>query len=187
MKYPLLQSDTCPPPIPMTQICPKCRHVREANADCPAWQCPACQIAYSKVGGDGANFQRHPAIVTAPRSGLPLWKWLLPPVLLLGFGLHTYTQRHQQQHIREQAGHSQPVVIVYGTSWCGYCAAARTFLQVNGVAFSDVDIEKNPEGRAAYQKVGGNGSVPLIQVGEETMRGYSESHLRDLLAPWLKV
>ena len=37
----------------MPTICLKCRAVRPANAAVPAWQCPACGVAYAKAGGDG--------------------------------------------------------------------------------------------------------------------------------------
>jgi glutaredoxin len=36
----------------MPTICPKCRAVRPENAAAPAWQCPACGVAYAKAGGD---------------------------------------------------------------------------------------------------------------------------------------
>lgn len=32
----------------MSVICPKCRHVRPADATNPAWECPACGICYAK-------------------------------------------------------------------------------------------------------------------------------------------
>jgi glutaredoxin len=36
----------------MPTICPKCRAVRPEHAAVPAWQCPACGVAYAKAGGD---------------------------------------------------------------------------------------------------------------------------------------
>ncbi len=45
----------------MPTICPKCRTVRPENATVPAWQCPACGVAYAKASGDasqGAAVQR---------------------------------------------------------------------------------------------------------------------------------
>lgn len=36
----------------MTTICPKCRAVRAADAQSPAWQCPSCGVAYAKASGD---------------------------------------------------------------------------------------------------------------------------------------
>jgi glutaredoxin len=39
----------------MPTICPKCRTVRPDDATVPAWQCPACGVAYAKAGGDTAG------------------------------------------------------------------------------------------------------------------------------------
>ena len=29
--------------------CPKCHHVRATDSTAPAWQCPACGVAYAKA------------------------------------------------------------------------------------------------------------------------------------------
>ncbi len=72
-------------------------------------------------------------------------------------------------------------VTLYATSWCGYCRAARKFFETNGVAFKEYDIEKSEEGAKQYRALGGTGSVPLITVGETTVRGFSETKLRTLI------
>ena len=38
--------------------CGACGHVRESNANNPAWQCPKCKAAYSKVSKEGARKRR---------------------------------------------------------------------------------------------------------------------------------
>lgn len=48
----------------MTTICPKCRHVRQATEIAPAWQCPACGVAYAKA----ADAVRAPALPMTPRN-----------------------------------------------------------------------------------------------------------------------
>ena len=39
-------------------VCPRCGHARGAADDAPAWQCPACGIAYKKVGTRGEESAR---------------------------------------------------------------------------------------------------------------------------------
>lgn len=79
----------------------------------------------------------------------------------------------------------QPQIILYGTSWCGYCAKARAFFKANGIQYTELDIEKTTEGHEGHKKLGGGG-VPLIVVGDVVMHGYNEAGLRQALAPWMQ-
>ena len=47
-------------------VCPKCRHVRTATDMAPAWQCPACGIAYHKYQ---SWLERPRKIATPPAAG----------------------------------------------------------------------------------------------------------------------
>lgn len=63
-------------------------------------------------------------------------------------------------------------VIMYSTSWCGYCKQARRYFQQQGIAFTEFDIEKDRGAKRRYDKLGGRG-VPVILVGEKRMNGFS--------------
>jgi glutaredoxin len=76
-------------------------------------------------------------------------------------------------------------VVLYGASWCGYCAAARRLFEQNGIQYVEWDVEKTTEGREGHRKLGGGG-VPVIVVGDEVIHGYNEGALRSMLAPWMK-
>jgi glutaredoxin len=73
-------------------------------------------------------------------------------------------------------GESQGV-IVYGTSWCGACKAARAHLHDKHIPFVEKDIEKEPaaaqelarKAKKAGLKLGG---VPVIDVVGQLMMGY---------------
>ena len=62
-------------------------------------------------------------------------------------------------------------VILYATDWCGYCAKTRDFLKQQGIAYTEVDIEKSSHGRSAYDALGGRG-VPLLKVNGRIIHGY---------------
>ncbi|EPJ80725.1 glutaredoxin [Pseudomonas sp. CFII64] len=68
---------------------------------------------------------------------------------------------------------AQARVVLYATDWCGYCKQTRRFLDSKGIAFKEYDIEKSPEGRKAYEALGGRG-IPLIDVNGTIIRGFSE-------------
>ncbi|MGD8525024.1 MAG: glutaredoxin family protein [Thioalkalispiraceae bacterium] len=67
--------------------------------------------------------------------------------------------------------HGQDVVM-YSTSWCGYCKKARAYFEQNNIACADYDIENNPVARQEYQAMGATG-VPVIIVGDKRMNGFS--------------
>lgn len=65
---------TTPPSVATTKpvTCPKCGHVRGNAETAPAWQCPACGIAYNKYNASLARVRQATAI---PRAGdaAPPW------------------------------------------------------------------------------------------------------------------
>jgi len=63
-------------------------------------------------------------------------------------------------------------VVMYSTSWCGYCKKARNYFSSQGIAFSELDIEKDANAKRQYDSMGGRG-VPVILVGEKRMNGFS--------------
>ncbi len=66
-------------------------------------------------------------------------------------------------------------LLMYGTSWCGYCKKARRYFNANGIAFREFDIEKNPSAKRAYDKLRISG-VPVIVQDGRTMRGFSAAN-----------
>lgn len=70
-------------------------------------------------------------------------------------------------------------VIVYGTSWCGYCAKTRKLLNRNNIAFYEYDVEKSQEGYEQYKNLGGTG-VPVLLIGGQVVKGYNPSRILEL-------
>ena len=80
-----------------------------------------------------------------------------------------------QRHITEQQKKLEEInnVVMYSTSWCGYCRQARRYFKSKGIKFIERDIERSRLAKRAYDRLGGNG-VPLIVVGDNTMSGFSK-------------
>lgn len=77
-------------------------------------------------------------------------------------------------------------VIVYSTSWCGACRAARSWLNSHGVPFVDKDIEKDARAAAELmQKAKQAGisasGVPVIDVRGTLIQGFDPDRLTALL------
>ncbi|NNF15727.1 MAG: glutaredoxin family protein [Gammaproteobacteria bacterium] len=71
-------------------------------------------------------------------------------------------------------------VVLYSTAWCGYCRKTRRFFTRHDIPFIDLDVEKSPSARAAFERIGGRG-VPVVTVGDEIVHGYNLARLRKLL------
>ncbi len=54
-------------------------------------------------------------------------------------------------------------VTMYSTPWCGYCRRLKVQLDREGIRYSDVDIERDPEAADYVMTVnGGNQTVPTV-------------------------
>jgi len=62
-------------------------------------------------------------------------------------------------------------VIMYSTSWCGYCKKAARHFRKKSIPFKEYDIEKSKSAAKAYRKLNGRG-VPLLLVGKKRMTGF---------------
>lgn len=73
----------------MPTICPKCAHVRPADAGNPDWQCPACGVCYAKAASRPApRRQDEPVEVKQGWDLATPAKILL--VVVLGWGLNQF-------------------------------------------------------------------------------------------------
>jgi glutaredoxin len=76
-------------------------------------------------------------------------------------------------------------VIVYGTSWCGYCKKARAWLTKKGIPFEDKDVEKDQGAaqelvvKAQAQGVRPTG-VPVIDMRGKLVLGFDEAKLESM-------
>jgi glutaredoxin 3 len=80
-------------------------------------------------------------------------------------------------------------VIVYTTDPCGFCRQAKALLEARGVDFAEVNLTKDPVGRADLVALTGQMTFPQIVVGRRSIGGFRElleadraGALEDLLA-----
>ena len=58
---------------------------------------------------------------------------------------------------------------MYSTTWCGYCYRLRTQLDREGIDYTVVDIERDPEAADYVVSVnGGNQTVPTVRFDDGT-------------------
>jgi glutaredoxin 3 len=65
-----------------------------------------------------------------------------------------------------------PKVVIYTTSSCPYCIAAKRLLTQKGVSFEEIGVDGDPGGRAKMsERAGGRRTVPQIFIGESHVGG----------------
>ena len=72
--------------------------------------------------------------------------------------------------------------VLFSTSWCNYCAAARQYLENAKIAYTDLDVEHDIDARHFHAKVLRAEGVPVIIIGNRVLFGYDESALRVALS-----
>lgn len=71
-------------------------------------------------------------------------------------------------------------VEIYTTPLCGYCHAAKSLLTRKGVAFTEIDVSRDPALRAAMtDRAGGRRTVPQIFIGGTHVGGCDDLYALD--------
>jgi glutaredoxin 3 len=66
-------------------------------------------------------------------------------------------------------------VEIYATMFCPYCARARSLLQKKGVAYTEIDVDAEPDRREEMiRRSGGRRTVPQIFIEGEAIGGSDE-------------
>jgi glutaredoxin 3 len=80
-------------------------------------------------------------------------------------------------------------VTVYTTDSCSLCSSAKILLERRGIAYEEINLARDPDGRAELSQRTGMITFPQIVIDDETLGGFTEllaadraGHLQDLLA-----
>jgi len=74
---------------------------------------------------------------------------------------------------------SEPPITVYSASWCPYCQRAKTLLRERGLAFTEIDVDEDPDRRAQMIARSGRRTIPQIFVGDRHIGGCDELYDSD--------
>jgi glutaredoxin 3 len=65
-------------------------------------------------------------------------------------------------------------VVVYTTEPCGFCRTAKALLNARGVAYTEINLAKDPSGRAELVEKTGMMTFPQIVIEGEVIGGFQE-------------
>jgi glutaredoxin 3 len=68
-----------------------------------------------------------------------------------------------------------PEIVMYSTTWCGYCQRARGLLERKRVSVREIKLDEDPTQREVMiEKSGGRRTVPQIFIGDRHVGGYDD-------------
>jgi glutaredoxin 3 len=65
-------------------------------------------------------------------------------------------------------------VTLYTTDFCPYCKSAKTLLDRREIAYEEINLARDPDGRAELSKITGMHTFPQIVIEGESIGGFNE-------------
>jgi glutaredoxin 3 len=65
-------------------------------------------------------------------------------------------------------------LILYTTEPCGFCRQTKALLEERGVSYREINLAKDPVGRAELVALTGQQTFPQLVVGERSIGGFRE-------------
>ncbi len=96
---------------------------------------------------------------------------LLP---LAGFGAEQLPQSPLGARTQEM---KYPKIVLFSTSWCPHCRAAKEYFTRNNIPFINRDVEVEPEAMALVTGKYKSQGVPVIVIGDDAriLKGFEAS------------
>ena len=67
----------------------------------------------------------------------------------------------------------QVAITMYSTSWCGACRVARRYFDERGIAYRELDVERDRSAALRMRELNPRGSVPTIDIEGQVLIGFS--------------
>jgi glutaredoxin 3 len=67
------------------------------------------------------------------------------------------------------------IITVYTTEPCSFCVRVKDLLRARGHEYTEINLAKDPDGRAELHELTGMLSFPQVVVGGEVIGGFRET------------
>jgi glutaredoxin 3 len=71
-------------------------------------------------------------------------------------------------------------VVIYITTYCPYCTAAKALLRSKNVPFEEIDVTQDPDRRAEMERFSQRRTVPQIFIDGQSIGGYDDARRLDM-------
>lgn len=65
-------------------------------------------------------------------------------------------------------------IVVYSTDRCSFCSRAKALLEARGLEYEEINLERDPDGRAELARRTGMLSFPQVLIEGELVGGFME-------------
>ena len=72
-------------------------------------------------------------------------------------------------------------VVIYSTPTCHFCQAAKEFFKENNVDYTEHNVAEDADKRNEMVEKSGQMGVPVIVVGDQTIVGFDEGKVKEIL------
>jgi len=72
-------------------------------------------------------------------------------------------------------------VIIYTTSWCPFCDAAKEYFRKKGIEYEEKNVEKDIQAREEMIEKSGQLGVPVIDIEGKIIVGFSPEEIEEAL------
>jgi glutaredoxin 3 len=70
-------------------------------------------------------------------------------------------------------------IVIYTTSYCPYCFAAKALLRSKNVEFVEIDVTDDPARRMEMERLSSRRTVPQIFIDGKPIGGYDDARRLD--------
>lgn len=75
-----------------------------------------------------------------------------------------------------------PNITIYSATWCAFCHAAKDYLDGKGIAYTDLDIEKDPKYAQEVVDKSGQMGIPVLDIDGAIIVGFDRPKIDAALA-----
>ena len=122
------------------------------------------------LGSAGPDPQAQPAQQQPATTARPA------PVAPQGIAVRAATPDPERER-RIHEAESTVDVTVYGASWCSSCKQTRAWLDQQGIAYNDKDIDKDPQMRVRLHALNPSGTIPTLDIEGQVVVGYAPGEI----------
>jgi glutaredoxin 3 len=65
-------------------------------------------------------------------------------------------------------------IVIYTTTYCSYCRAAKALLDRKGVEYDEIDLTKDPTAKRRVMEEMDWRTVPIILINQKLIGGYDQ-------------
>lgn len=70
-------------------------------------------------------------------------------------------------------------ITLYSTDHCPFCVRAKMLLEQRGLEYEEINLARDPDGRAELVAKTGMMTFPQVLVGDELVGGFQETYAAD--------